>query len=48
VTLPPSLAGKKITRVDVAERDGASLGVAGATFTFDAATFGAVASVRLH
>ena len=48
VTLPPSLVGKQVTRVDVAERDGASLGVAGATITFEKATFGAVASVRLH
>jgi hypothetical protein len=48
VTLPPALVGKQMTQVDVAERDGASLGVAGKTVVFDQATFGAVASVRLH
>jgi hypothetical protein len=47
VTLPASLVGKTVTRVDVAERDGMSLGAAGKTIVFDQATYGAIASVRL-
>jgi hypothetical protein len=48
VTLPPELVGKKLTRVDIAERDGASMGVAGTTIVFDQKTFGTIASVRLE
>ncbi len=48
VTLPPALVGKQITRVDVAERDGAALGVAGQTIVFDQATYGSIAAVRLQ
>ncbi len=48
VTLPPSLAGKHVTQVDVAERDGADRGVAGNSIVLDRATYGAIASVRLH
>ena len=48
VTLPASLAGKQMTRVDVAERDGTSLGTAGTSLVLDPKTFGAIASVRLQ
>jgi hypothetical protein len=48
ITLPPSLVGKQMTRVDVAERDSAPLGTAGTTLVLDRETFGAIASVRLQ
>ena len=48
VTLPASLVGTHITQVDLAERDGAARGVAGATIVLDQATYGSIASVRLQ
>ena len=44
VTLPPSLQGKAMTLVDVAERDGKALGTSGPTIVFDPASYGALAS----
>jgi hypothetical protein len=48
VRLGPTLIGKSITVVDLAERDGKSLGAAPQVLDFDAATFGPIASVRLR
>jgi hypothetical protein len=48
VTLGASLVGKAMNVVDLAERDGKDLGVAPQAIDFDRATFGAIASVRLH
>jgi hypothetical protein len=48
VTLPPSLVGKTMTRVDIAERNAAPLGTAGSNITFDQGTYGAIATVRFE
>jgi len=48
ITLPASMVGAHVTQVDVAERDGASRGVAGKTLVLDKATYGSIASVRLQ
>jgi len=48
VQLGPTLVGKSMTQIDLAERDGRDLGVAGPAVDFDRATYGAVASVRLR
>jgi hypothetical protein len=48
LALPPALVGKKMTRVDIAERDLAPLGTAGATVVLDPATYGVIASIRLE
>jgi hypothetical protein len=37
-----------MTVVDVAERDGKALGTSGQSITFDQATYGAIATIRLQ
>jgi len=48
INLSPSLAGRQLGVVDLAERDGASLGTAGTSIPLDPATYGAIAGFRLQ
>jgi hypothetical protein len=49
VELPAYLVGRKMTLVDLTERDLRDLGTAGATVTFDRETFGSsIATLRLR
>jgi hypothetical protein len=48
VHLPPSLAGRKLTRTDSSERDLEALGTSGADLTLDRDRFGAIATVRIE
>ncbi len=46
--LPASLAGKRASLVDLAERPLRDLGTAGESLTLDAATGGSIVTVRLE
>jgi hypothetical protein len=48
LTLSPSLAGRQLTVVDLAERNGTSLGTAGTSVALDPATYGGIAGFRLE
>lgn len=48
VSLSQMLAGRQLTVVDLAERDGAPLGAAGPTLALDTATYGSIPGFRLQ